>query len=372
MATAEEVTALNQLHQAAQARLGFAAAFLALAEWQAVSKLNPDDDSSATWLAISLRVIVAIRKMSQQLAVAHYQLVRALEIGRTLGVPEGSPDTTTTTTLGALRENFRDAALDVAALPAPATRSEDPDIRWFEEKLAATPPEAVPNAIRLDDIEVDPLIQILLDKEGTNDSVPVTVDEYEWPDEWTYDEVDDAFRALLRKQVKDAADKVKDLRSSPEITPDEALTGIEEAHAVQGSIGSGTVDAAGINAGRDAVNAAIKNDRLVLAVARGTGSDPCSFCAMLAARGFVFKDDISAGVSDDVTRVFHTHCHCYPIYKFVKQSELPPLSQYFKTMWPIVTAGYAGREARKAWRRWIYAQRKANPDAPHGAQSTIN
>ena len=371
MATAEEVLALERLHQAAQARLGFAAAFLALAEWQAVSKLNPSDTASS-WLANSLKVILAIRKLSQHLAVAHYQLVRALETGRTLGVPEGSPASTDETTLGTLRENFRRAAIDVAALPSPSTRSEDPDIRWFEEELAATPPEAVPDAIHLDDIEVEPLIQKLLDKEGTDDSKPIEVDKYDWPDEWTYQEVDDAFRALLRKQIKDAADKVKDLRSSPDLTPDQALKGIEEAHAVQGSIGSGTVDAAGISAGRNAVNGAIRSDRLVLAVARGTGSDPCSFCAMLAARGFVFKDDISAGVSDDVTRVFHTHCHCYPIYKFVMRSELPPLSQYFKTMWPIVTAGYSGLDARNAWRRWIYAQRKANPDAPHGAASSIN
>jgi hypothetical protein len=371
MARAEEVQAIDQLHQAAQARLGFAAAFVALAEWQAVSKLNPND-TGASWLTNSLLVIVAIRKMSRRLAVAHYQLVRALETGRTLGVPEGSPATTTSTTLGGLRRNFRDAAIDVAALPSPRTRSDDPDIRWFEEKLAATPPDVVPDAIHLDDVEVDPLIQRLLDQEGTNDSDPVTVDRYQWPDDWSRQEVDDAFRALLRKQIKDAADKVKDLRSSPDITPDEALSGIEEVHSVHGSIGSGTVDAAGINAGRDAVNRAIRSDRLVLAVARGTGPDPCSFCSMLASRGFVFKDDITAGVSDDVTRVFHTHCHCYPVYKFVKDSQLPPLSQYFKTQWPIVTRGYAGREARKAWRRWIYAQRKANPDAPHGAQSTIN
>lgn len=372
MATAEEVRAVEQLHQAAQARLGFAAAFIALAQWQNVSQLNPGDTSSS-WLANSLKVIVAIRKLSRQLAVAHYQLVRALETGRTLGVPEGSPASTTSTTLGSLRKNFRDAALDIAALPSPRTRSDDPDIRWFEEQLAATPPDAVPDAIHLDDVEVDPLIQKLLDREGSDGSVNVTIDRYKWPDDWTTEEVDDAFRNLLRKQVKDAADKVKDLRSSPDLSPDKALKGIEEAHAVQGSIGSGTVDAAGMDAGRDAVRNAIKNDRLVLAVARGTGPDPCGFCSMLASRGFVFKSEATAGVGDDDTIVkYHIHCHCFPIFKFVKVSELPPLSQYFKEMWPVVTAGYSGREARKAWRRWIYAQRKANPDAPHGALSTIN
>lgn len=369
MATAEEVLATERLHQAAQARLGFAAAFLALAEWQNVAALNPAG-TAGSWLANSLKVIVAIRKMSRRLAVAHYQLVRALETGRTLGVPEGSPTSTTSTSLGSLRRNFRDAALEIAALPSPRTRSDDPDIRWFEERLAATPPDAVPDAIHLDDIEVDPLIQKLLDAEGTNDSESVTVDRYEWPDDLTSQEVEDAFTALLRKQAKDAADKVKALRSNPDISPDEALSGIEDAHATHGSIGSGTVDAAGMDAGRDAIRGALKDDRLVLAVARGTSGDPCAFCAMLASRGFVYANEGTAGVSENpVVKQYHVHCHCFPIYKFVKASQLPELSQYFHDMWPKVTAGYAGNEARKAWRRWIYAQRKANPDAPHGALS---
>lgn len=367
--TADEVEAAARLHQAAQARLGFAAAYIALAEWQAVSAIN--GTGAMEWIANSLKVILAIRKMSRRLAVTHYQLIRALEIGRTLGAPEGSP-AGTTPTLGSLRSNFRSAAIDAAALPSPRTRSDDPDIRWFEEKLASIPPDKVPGAVRLDDIVVDPLIQNYLDKEGTNNSVSVTVDRFNWPQDLTLEEVDSAFRDLLRKQaVDDTAAKVKNLRSSPDITPDEAITGIEDAHSVGGSIGSGTVDYAGMDAGRDAVLTAIKGDRLVLAVARGTGPDPCGFCAMLAARGFVFKSEATAGVGDDVIKQYHIHCHCYPIYKFVKESELPPLSRYFKEQWPIVTAGYSGRDARKAWRRWIYAQRKANPDAPHGALSQL-
>lgn len=365
--------AIERLHQAAQARLGFAAAFLALAEWQSVSTLNPAG-TSADWLTNSLKVIVAVRKLSRQLAVTHYQLVRALETGRTLGVPEGSPANARATSLGDLRKNFRSTALDVAALPSARTRSEDPDIRWFEEQLASVPPDRVPNAFRLEDIEVEPLIRSLLDKEGTNDSVNVTVDRYDWPEEiLTFDEVDDAFSDLLRKQaVKNAADKVKALRSNPDISPDEAFTGIEDAHATAGSIGSGTVDAAGMDAGRQAIIGAIQSDRLVLAVARGTGPDPCSFCSLLASRGFVYKES-TAGVGDsDVIKKYHIHCHCYPIFRYVRESELPPLSRYFEEQWPVVTEGYAGKDARNAWRRWIYAQRRDNPDAPHGARYTTD
>lgn len=372
MATVDEVLAAERLHQAAQARLGFAAAFIALAEWQSVSALN--GNGSSDWISKSLLVILAIRKMSRRLAVTHYQLVRALEIGRTLGAPEGSPASTNATTLGDLRSNFRNAAIDIAALPSPRTRSDDPDIRWFEEALASIPPDKVPHAIRLDDVQVDPLIQNYLNKEGRDDAVNVAVDRYDWPQDLTLEEVDKAYRDLLRKQaIQDTADKVKNLRSNPDISPDEAITGIEDAHSIGGSIGSGTVDFAGIDAGRDAVINAIKSDRLVLAVARGTGPDPCAFCAMLASRGFVFRSNATAGVSDDeVVKKYHVHCHCFPIYRWLKISELPPLSQYFKELWPIVTAGHSGNDARKAWRRWIYAQRKANPDAPHGALSSVN
>lgn len=370
MATEPEVLAVEKLHQAAQARLGFAAAFLSLAEWQAVAPLNPAG-TAASWLTFSLKAIVAIRILSRKLAVQHYQLIRALETGRTLGVPEGSPGTTGSTTLGDLRSNFRNTALDIASLPSPRTRSDDPDLRWFEEQLASIPPDALPGVIHLDDIEVDPLIQDVLDAEKIGDATRISIDKYTWPGDMSAAQVDEAYRELLRKQTADASTKVDGLRQNADITPDEALTGIETAHDTAGSIGSGTVDAAGMAGGRNAILDAIRNDRLVLAVARGTGPDPCAFCAMLASRGFVYKSEATAGVGDSEAIVkYHIHCHCYPIFRFIRASELPPLNRYFQEKWIDVTDGYSGHDAVKAWRRWIYAQRKANPQSPHGASVT--
>lgn len=370
MATDPEVLAAEKLHQAAQARLGFAAAFLSLSEWQAVAPLQPAE-TAASWLAFSLRAIAAVRKLSRRLAVEHYQLVRALETGRTLGVPEGFPATLGSTTLGDLRSNYRKTALDIASLPSPRSRSDDPDIRWFEEHLASIPPDALPGAIHLDDIEVDPLIQDFLDAEGSGDATTISIDKYTWPKDLSREEVDSAYRDLLRQQAVDAGAKVNDLRKSPDLSPDEALTAIETTHASTGSVSSGTVDSAGMAAGRDAILGAIRNDRLVLAVARGTGPDPCAFCAMLASRGFVYKSEATAGVGDSEAIVkYHIHCHCYPIFRYVKESELPALNAYFQEKWYEVTYPYNGHAAVKAWRRWIYAQRKANPDAPHGVPVT--
>jgi hypothetical protein len=369
-----EIAAVEKLHQAAQARLGIAAAYLALAEWQAVSALKPDA-TSAAWIVASVRIIVAVRKLSRQLAVNYYQLVRGLEIGSTLGAPENS---TGNVTLGTLRKNFRDLALDVAALPSPLSPSDDPDIRWFEEQLKSRDlPEAQTpgRLIRLEDAEVDPLIQDLLDVEDSStDTDPVTIDEFEWEEAMTPDEVDEEYRALLRKQAREAEAKVRALRASEELSPDQVLTQIEKSHAAAGSVGAGTVDAIGMEGGRQVIDTALRSDRKVKMIARGTSGDPCAFCAMLASRGFVFTGATSGvgeaadfTVSQDI-KMYHTNCHCFPIVKFTTTSALPELNRYFKQQWPIVTEGNSGLDALNAWRRWIYAKRKLHPDAPHGAR----
>lgn len=370
MATTNEVLALERLHQAAQARLGIAAAYLALSAWDSVHA-NKADQTSAAWLLTSLRIITAVRKMSRQLAISYYQLARGLETGSTLGEPPGS---TGDVTLGDLRKTFRNTALDIASLPSPRKLSSDPDIRWFEEQLNERdiPEASTPGRlIRLEDAEVDPLIQELLDVEGSNNSDPIKIDKFEWEPDMTFDEVEEEFRDLLRKQaVERSTDKVEALRSSTELSPDQVLTQIEQSHAAAGSIGSGTVDALGMEGGRQAIDKAIQTDKRIKLVARGTSADPCAFCAMLASRGFVFSGETSGvgdGTEGEQIKKFHVNCHCYPIVRFVNTSDtLPPLNVYFREKWYEVTAGRHGQDAVKAFRRWIYAQRKANPLNPHG------
>lgn len=374
-AVADEIAAVEQLHQAAQARLGIAAAYLALSAWKSVNALNAEE-SAKTWILISLRIIVAVRKISRQLAINYYQLVRGLETRSTLGAPANS---TGNVTLGTLRTNFRDTALDVAALPSPLSLSDDPDIRWFEEELRSRDlPEAQTprRLIRLDDAEVDPLIQDLLDVEDSStNSDPIVIDEFDWEEAMTPDEVDEEFRELLRKHARDTAKTVRNLRSSTELTPEQVITQIEESHSAAGSVGSGTVDAAGMEGGRQVIDTALRSDRKVKMIARGTSGDPCAFCAMLASRGFVFVGATSGvGANEDFTvtqdvKAYHKNCHCFPIVKFTTTSQLPELNRYFKQQWPIVTEGNSGLDALNAWRRWIYAKRKNNPDAPHGARN---
>jgi hypothetical protein len=151
------------------------------------------------------------------------------------------------------------------------------------------------------------------------------------------------------------------------------ITQIEKSHTAAGSVGAGTVDAIGMEGGRQVIDTALRSDRKVKMIARGTSSNPCAFCAMLASRGFVFAGATSGvgeatdfTVGDDIKR-YHTNCHCFPIVKFTTESKLPELNQYFKEQWPIVTEGYSGLDALNAWRRWIYAKRRITPKTPFRA-----
>ncbi len=369
-----ELAAVEKLHQAAQARIGIAAAYLSLAEWQSVHALN-SEDTSHSWILASIRIITAARKLSRQLAIAYYQLARSLETGSTLGELPGS---TGDVTLGDVRKNFRDIALDIAALPSPLNLSDDPDIRWFEEELKSRdmPKATTPGRlIRLEDAEVDPLVQDLLDVEGSDNGESITVDEFKWDDPLDRSEIEKRFEDLLRQQIKDAADKARALRSSPELTPEQAITQIEKSHAAAGSTGSGTVDEIGMEGGRQVIDTAIRQDRKIKLIARGTSANPCAFCSMLASRGFVFAGATSGvgdslDTSEDDIKRYHKHCHCFPIVKFTTESQLPQLNQYFKNQWPDVTEGYSGVDALNAWRRWIYAKRKENPIDPFGVYRT--
>jgi hypothetical protein len=195
------------------------------------------------------------------------------------------------------------------------------------------------------------------------------VDEFDWLDDLTEQEVEDAFARLL---VKNAVDIQKDaaatVRQNEALTPDEALTAISESHANAGSMGAGKVDKYGISAGRDAINDAIQHDGRVEMFARKCGPNPCYFCAMLASRGFVYKKSTGSTTSRDTTvagnyvggdiRKFHDNCHCTLISRWELQSKLPEQNQFYKDLWLDVTKGLGGKAAMSKWRSEINRMRR--------------
>lgn len=376
MATLSEIEAIETAHQAAQARLGIVGAYLALADWNTVSAVAAAETASG-WLSRSLRMIVGIRRYSRRLAQSYYQLARALETGRSLGMPEYSDDPDDVTMSG-LREQYLNLLLEVATIDA--EKPADIEGAWLHERLveetSAAEHDGNRRKIRLEASTLDPVIQDLLDATDDEDS-KVEVDEFDWLDDLTDEEVDEAFRQLLLKgAVELQAGAVQALRRSDDLTADDVLNKATEAHGNSGSMGAGKVDKYGISAGRDALNDAIRHDGRVEKFARKLGPNPCHFCSMLASRGWVYSRGTAttkrtttvAGNTGNFeegldgrpldVRKYHDNCHCTIISRWELQSKLPADNEFYKAQWPIVTDGLSGNAAMNAWRRWMYARQR--------------
>jgi hypothetical protein len=72
-----------------------------------------------------------------------------------------------------------------------------------------------------------------------------------------------------------------------------------------------------LNGGRNMLSGAIQADRAALGYARATSGKPCAFCALLAARGPVYKSDTSASFKP------HDACHCEPEPVFRRGAPFP-------------------------------------------------
>lgn len=388
LATTQELRAIEEAHRAAQARLGIAGAYLAVREWEGTSAVNVSA-SAGNWLQRSMRMINAIRRKSRRLARAYYQTARALELGITLGIPEDSDDPDQIT-MGGLRQQYLDLLIEIATIDTEPSESDDPDEEWFESQLREVdlPEEGEPLA---EDQEadqdpnqtsrpvegvapsIDSYIQDLLDAYDSTDvpdTTAIEVDEYDWGDYESAEDVHEAFDRIFEQELLVKADeKVQRIRDG-EGTPGEVLDKVEEEHENSGRLMAGRVDRYGIQSGRDLLNQATRNDRRIKAVARGVGPNPCAFCAMLASRGFVYGSETGAvltGLGDSI-RSYHDNCHCYPIVRWVDADELPEMNAYFQEQWPIVTAGYSGVDALNAWRRWLNGQRREQLKALRAGQ----
>lgn len=113
-----------------------------------------------------------------------------------------------------------------------------------------------------------------------------------------------------------------------------------------------------LEGGRSVIEATILEDEDAIGWLRVTDADPCSWCAMLASRGAVYKSAKTAG-GDANSRFkgsgefkFHDHdgCHAIPVYDhdhpFLQRAE------DLYDQWQQVTAGESGKNAINAWRRY--------------------
>ena len=336
------------------------------------------------WLTRSLSTIRAIRSKSSRLAKSYYQLARAIEIGRTLGVPEYSDDPNAIT-MGGLRKQYLDLLVAIAQLDqveSPSSTNVDEDEGGFESSLKrsdVTGQDANGKSQMLSDVDLDSYIEDWVETaDYDTDPTPVPVDEFEWKDRTlTLETLRELFAEEISAGARAQAEKVERLKRDTELRAAAFDRKAREEHERSGNVGAGKVDELGVRAGREVVRQGITGDRRVQMIARGTGPRPCAFCAMLSSRGWVYRSEAAAGFStnggNDVEK-YHPNCHCFPLVRWVTRpdGDLPELSAYFKEMWPKVTRGKSYQtlpdgkvknNALNAWRRWLYAERKKELDA---------
>lgn len=109
---------------------------------------------------------------------------------------------------------------------------------------------------------------------------------------------------------------------------------------------SGAMARLALQAAREVVSENVIKDPKALAWMRVLGPRPCGFCAMLAARGPVYRSAQAAGFRA------HNHCMCAAAPAFRKEDVKALTNDEFYKLWQKVTHGYSGKNAINAWRRY--------------------
>ncbi len=132
--------------------------------------------------------------------------------------------------------------------------------------------------------------------------------------------------------------------------------GISEQKASEKALVQAAGDAGrlALNGGRETISETAEADKKVLAYARVTDGDPCAFCAMLASRGPVYRDEWSAlyriDARGDVDK-YHPGCACTLVPIYSKSEAWPGRAKEFEELWKEATKGLSNNDARNAFRR---------------------
>lgn len=107
----------------------------------------------------------------------------------------------------------------------------------------------------------------------------------------------------------------------------------------------GAVKRLALQGSRDTIVQSIQADPEAEGVARVTDGSPCSFCAMLAGRGAVYKSDATASFDP------HDSCGCQPEAVYRRKGYLPPgRGKEFSNLWKEIPPGLSPADQRRAFR----------------------
>lgn len=330
---------VENLHRSAQAKLGLYASLLSADQFPSFQgSVQPSMDG---WLDGLISQILELRELSGELAVSYYQLARWIETQYSLGVPLDGGVSTGFDLLQSFIARVQ-AVEDIA--------SSGTEIGFDIASAMRSNREHPLNSISLAG-SIDELGSAF-DLNGS-----VGVDRFSWP----ILSNNDRARRAIATSLKNGADidgRYAVARGAS--TPDGLSDSLTAALRSASSGGSSRADLLVISAGRGVVDYAHSADKRMLMYARGTSSNPCAFCAMLASRGFVYatKTGATKSYQGGAMKSYHENCHCFAIARWTNTSKLPALNAYFESEWPKVTKGYSGEDKLKAWRRWLNKKRR--------------
>lgn len=348
---------LAEIHRLAQERLGLTGAILALDAWQNIDALNPA--AGAVWFAKLNTIVLRLRKVSKKLAVRYYNLARAISV-QSAYVDPFDESITNSITLGVLYEQMGEVleeVLEETSIKYTPEEAEDP---VKSEDSDAEEDELPSREDRWDEIG-DAILEIFddhLDDIDEDLESPIDLDDdVDWSLFDDEEEEEDAFELLEKLIEQEAIDALK-RDVDKELERDEVdRDRIQDRHDAKGSIAAGIVDRSVITAGRETLRRVGQRDKRRLAWMRVTSSHPCSFCAMLAARGAVYTSERAAG---GLTHEYHDNCHCIIVAVWVDDWSYTERDKYFIDNWAKVTAKFKGADKRREWRRWLTKQYRQN------------
>ena len=322
-----EARAADIAFQVALAQVGAGTIEEALAAWSA---LDPTDVQATTdrWLTRAVNLILGRRRMSRDLAMGYYRLVRALRTGSTIADPF-RPDPEYVT-LGQLRRQFRLLVEELDWMhggPAP-TGADEPD-------------EEVDTQRVLTEV-MDGLREEELANEAAAEQAAIKDLQFLGP------------KALDAKTAK----------ISPDDTVGDTDALVASEYRKAGARVAKSSERLAMNGGRGSVYTYGEKDIRAIAWVRvSLSGDPCSFCAMLISRGINYKSARTAGFDSDGD-LYHDNCHCVavPIFSEAQFLTDPRFDQnrVLRDLWDEEVKGkYSGNEARNAWRRLIEEGRRS-------------
>ena len=388
----------------AQQRVGLLAIVIM---WNLFQSVNPvrATQTYQTWFFQSLRIATAAAYMIQAIALSQYRLARALDAFETYSL-DGQ---TGTVPLGVLRQDLIDAVEDAMSLGGSGEGlPEDDDIALFNELVSELREEFAEMAERL------------IEKETRSADAVRDLAGHDTPDRESLERVRDRMDELLDEMLEDPSTDdgwLIEIVLPPDdvgLDPDEVRRGFEEnRRELEESVRKAYIeeienvlesrfterykledayddirriaDKAGLDAaaylerlakerGQAAVERLAAKDNKLLLAARRTGPNPCAFCAMLAARGYVYTGTTAAGSSRgnkkrdgslidtsqgdwdtgvDGVRRYHANCQCSVVYRWQESDSTESVSSHLAAL-------YEAAGSRTEFRNLLDRMRREN------------